>query len=513
VCTPFHLPVGVQLLIVYIKHKEFSKLLNEAKAARISCESLAKKKQMQKRVPVPIGKTANASKDYTGMKRDVSRIFTVHEEEGESEQIVTPPKNGFAIDASPVSSQKKLDQFTSSSQCTTPMKDVNLSRVLLERALSICRVSESDENHVAGANPGKVETGFVPDVVKDAIKTETSDIPLAKKHPSFLLNYSDAKLQKSQSTIDVRQRTNLSSSKIPLRAYSFGLPKLSRGLLAEEADKQSVSTTPSAKHYYNTITDPLHPLFRCDGRPISRSLFDKQLADHYKLLEKEKDASAASANESNVESLEIKSVPQPLPTEPDSHKSDSSNPRLKTRSKTPTSLQLDEKPRRDAPSKQELYRRSLSLPLKNLTTETAPGIEDSRRKSTTFPAGPLESPSVRTRMIGSLPLTPLMAKLSSLAFEEGSGGFNSRDTTPSEFRDFGQDVKNSSIKIKSRIENNANADKTDLEKKADKAQERVSLYIFGQQSMALILLLEEEQSLDPDLIHSLVSLEIVLTCA
>jgi len=50
VSTPFHLPVGVQLLHVYVESKEFSKLQQNSAAARSAFNSVAARKVEQKKV-------------------------------------------------------------------------------------------------------------------------------------------------------------------------------------------------------------------------------------------------------------------------------------------------------------------------------------------------------------------------------------------------------------------------------------------------------------------------------
>jgi hypothetical protein len=50
VSAPFHLPVGVQLLHVYVDSKEFSKLQQNSAAARSAFNNVVAKKVEQKKV-------------------------------------------------------------------------------------------------------------------------------------------------------------------------------------------------------------------------------------------------------------------------------------------------------------------------------------------------------------------------------------------------------------------------------------------------------------------------------
>jgi hypothetical protein len=162
-----------------------------------------------------------------------------------------------------------------------------------------------------------------------------------------------------------------------------------------------------------------------------------------------------------------------------------------------------------APSKQEVYRRSLSLPLKTMITNDYAN-EDMRERSTSYTAGVLESPAVKTRSMG-LPVTPLMSKLSSLAIEEKTSGFCSRDTTPGEFRDlsFPGNSDTSSVPefTRRKVINGKREAELEQEEGTECAEAAINavLYLFGQQNMSLFLLLEEALGQDPQSIHCLVS--------
>lgn len=63
---------------------------------------------------------------------------------------------------------------------------------------------------------------------------------------------------------------------IHCRYYSFGLPV---------PTEEQCSPQQPRRCFYNTITDPCFPVFRQDGLPLSQSLFDEQLANHYRALD------------------------------------------------------------------------------------------------------------------------------------------------------------------------------------------------------------------------------------
>lgn len=46
------------------------------------------------------------------------------------------------------------------------------------------------------------------------------------------------------------------------------------------------------KPYYNTISDPLYPLFRNDGLPASHALYEARLSQQYRQFDKERQQSS-----------------------------------------------------------------------------------------------------------------------------------------------------------------------------------------------------------------------------
>uniref|UniRef100_A0A0V0G5T8 CCZ1/INTU/HSP4 first Longin domain-containing protein n=1 Tax=Triatoma dimidiata TaxID=72491 RepID=A0A0V0G5T8_TRIDM len=206
VITPFHLPVGVQLLNIYIESSEVEKLrleneellqiMNEVKLWRAENESQANNINKLAKPPKEIP-TAGCN-----MKRDTSRIFTVPEESGEID-----------ID------------------------------------------------------------NEVPDLVKDAVRARHL-ARIEAVAPSNFVIAEDPINKKSLTTEDLLITTN----NVPIRYFSLGLPKLD----SEWCD--SPVKVNCIRPYYNTICDPVYPLFKANGLPASHLLHQTRLTGHYENL-------------------------------------------------------------------------------------------------------------------------------------------------------------------------------------------------------------------------------------
>ncbi|CAG2059479.1 unnamed protein product, partial [Timema podura] len=515
ISTPFHTPVGVQLLTVYLDEKEFSKLSQDALKARLAIESIASKRFSYKKVlpgkfaqtPKEVlssmkrdtsriftvvlpGKFAQTPKEVlSSMKRDTSRIFTVVEEkEGESEH---PDKLPHVSENHTEASADREDKHLTSNDV-----DTNLSKVLHAKVVSICCGADeaSTENE---KKPNTLTTDFIEVGIE---KKKAEHLDKSGKNKSLLINREND--IHSLSLNDLHPSSKLTTNRVPMKYYSLGLPKLQQAMCSEDYDLSPVKKLPPGKHFYNTITDPLFPIFRCDGLPVSHALFDEYLERHYKLLDMERTPETSSSDVTfNGDAISIKKTNSKLEDDHSNTALDSQN-KCTGNTKTVTlSDTASEKPVISAVKSQEVYRRALSLPLKNMTSECNV-IEEGRKRC--YTVGELESPLMRNRPLGSLQLTPLMSKLSILSQEERTGSFRSRDTTPSEVRDTSfpavvEDYKHERRERKVRV----GKKKEDCSKIDDFSPKKVVLYVFGQQDMTLLLLLEEGSALEPELIHNL----------
>lgn len=437
----------------------------------------------------------------SGMKRDTSRIFTVPEE-GELDSLQYNDNSHYvpSVPLTAYSSPVKRKQESKTdrpkcvnpltpSVCSTPLKDIN--RVLHGNAMLICNTNE-DTNNEAEEEKKEIKTNVddIPDVVKEALRYKRLN-KLRNVTPKEKLVKRKEFNKRSLSMHDLGS-SNLYSNRISVRTYGLGLPQLKQNISPETSpQKQSLH-----KRQFHTITDPYYPIFRCDGLPVSQSLYNQYISSHYEELKDDRnntinrnDFLTSLANDCNM-----KNVTNSCDTMISDNLEKSSNSR---------DIKIDSK------VKQETYRRSMSLPLKPLNITD----NDDRRKSASECGNVYEF--LQKKKLDGLQLTPLMSKLSLLA-DERTSGFCSRETTPSEFRDLSgfSTATNQIIKQKLEAVNKETGSdgEDELEEdwvttsKDEVSFEKTELFLCGHHNMVLVLLMENGTANNPDLIHSLVSI-------
>lgn len=255
-----------------------------------------------------------------------------------------------------------------------------------------------------------------------------------------------------------------SNKNIFMRYYGLGLTNLNT------SDEMSCK-----QHLYNTITDPMFPVFRSDGLVISKPMYDLCLSKHCELY----------ANEITSELLNCDNLNSVTNTE-DWKSLDDFDSELKDSPKRTR----DWKEERISSSIGQMKgaKPSLSLPLKPLSTEGAGDFSFSRKN------------------VG-VQLTPLMSKLSLVAaMEDRSSGFCSRDTTPMmEYREFGVTPGDKSYSLLRRASLKRMESVEQAEVEEDGFQKNV-LFVCGQQDTVLALLLNESAGENEQLIRELVSI-------
>ncbi|CAB0039138.1 unnamed protein product [Trichogramma brassicae] len=533
------------------------------------------------------------------MKRDTSRIFTVPEDAEldathynmtqcipslhHAASYNSPSKRKESTNSSssggsgtdPVTNGKpKYVHPLTPSVCSTPLKDVN--RVLHDFVVSICATSEENENpestttttttttttghsDKADGAEGKCSSDVddIPDVVKEALRqkrmnklrqTQPREQLMLQARERNVVSLSLTNLVEQQHHHDggtaTKSTRNMSSCPVVLRSYGIGMPKMNFDEDDDDDDDATAAPRSSTKkqrggrrRVYNTIADPFHLVFRSDGLPVSRALYDDYIASHYKELDRtacrsEFAATSSSAPPATTHIATAASFPNPKST--DASASAKSNVSEKDKS-AKSAAAFDAKK-----SRQESCKRSMSLPLKPLSSLTdqddAGGAGGNpRRKSacSSESSGVFElgGPPTSRRKLEGLQLTPLMSKLSLLA-DERTSGFCSRDTTPSEFRDLSSSyslVSSSAAQqaVRSRLEalhkeccsDNDDDDDVDEEEEEstdnntqeleesqqqqDAVYERAELFLCGYQNMVMFLLMEDGTGNDADLIHGL----------
>lgn len=558
--TTFHLPLGVQLLRVYVQRRHSFDLPEESS----SCSGSSKSHSNSYIAGADGATRKTAYKKIiasSGMKRDTSRIFTVPEE-GESGETTaqssleesrkpmprappptTLPLNSLILGNTAAGNMRKPSEFKidrpkyvnpplTPSVCSTPLKDVN--RVLHGTAVSICSANdELDDNRLREIpetdKVSEENLDDIPDVVKEALRCKrlnklrnpTSRDKIEKKpHRDMIWS------RKSSSLTDLEDTGDEATDFLPL-----GLRLAHRGISKANYSEDSPvdgKKLAGRKNLFNTITDPYYPVFRHDGSPVSQSLYDHYIASHYQQLVKEQSVSICPLN------LNSDKVANGNPVSSSFNIKMTSSSRI-TSEKNPGNIEgfevVNEPPtkisnpsldvRLENKSRQENYRRSMSLPLKSLNAPAdGDGNENDRRKSTSECAFDLPSQQQKKKKLEGLQLTPLMSKLSLLAGDERTSGFCSRDTTPSEFCDFStlssrvtRNKSESAGRGRSAADEDSaseddvfwlSGDSTTKDTAAF-ALEKTELFICGHNNMVLFLLMEDGTGNNPDLIHNLVS--------
>lgn len=435
------------------------------------------------------------------MKRDTSRIFTVPEEtELDSSQyndnnhyIPSVPLTAYN---SPVKRKQeskpdrpKCTNPLTPSVCSTPLKDVN--RVLHGNVMLICNTNEDANIETAEEREEiKANVDDIPDVVKEALRCKRLN-KLRNVPPKKKVIKRKEFTKKSLSMHDLELSVNVYSNRISVRPYGLGLPSLKQGVSPETSPQKKLA----CKKQYHTITDPCYPVFRCDGLPVSMSLYEQYISSHYEELTDDTDN---TVNRNDF----LASLSNRCHVNNETNNCDTTSKGNLEKLNSCREIKLDNK------AKQETYRRSMSLPLKPLNISD----NDDRQKSASECGNTYDF--LQKKKLDGLQLTPLMSKLSLLA-DERTSGFCSRETTPSEFRDLSGFSTATNQMIKQKLEavnkETGSDGEDELEEdwvttsKDEICLEASELFLCGHQNMVLVLLMESGTANNPDLIHTLVS--------
>ncbi|KAF4519765.1 hypothetical protein B566_EDAN010359 [Ephemera danica] len=470
--TPYEMPLGSRLLRVFLEKTEFHNLNLAAIACRDAFLNITQSR------PDKGGRQFGSM-----MKKDVSRIFTVMEEKEPFDDFDGGTVSPVTAPTPPLPFHMRKSSIPLEGRFTPPLTarmslpagavtPGTLGKILHDKRLSICTQNEDEEDTREQEEPEP--SLFKHSPVQEEKKLE--DKPAVPPNFPLQSTFQPSK-QQSRSLEDLRPTvTNRGyCGPLPIRGYSFGLPKLNQD---DFSPKEKIEPkTGGLQRLFNTITDPSFPVFRGDGLPVSQELFNKYLEQHYCEL--------------NAEGRAQKIKPK----SPEKIVSSSVIPKKLER---PVSL-LPEVSKESGSGRQELYRRSLSLPLKSIVVNGGEDEDEvdvlNRRKSFVPEHGRLQE----------MEMTPLSSILS---FSERTGtpgevpGFpraattpGARVTTPAEFRSF---------LAESRKKELANGDS--LLEDTGKNQEDMSkavLYVHGYQGMTLVLVLEHQEEADWDLTETL----------
>lgn len=357
----------------------------------------------------------------SGMKRDKSLLFTAVPEEDHNmisppnreENTITGKDKPSMPDVVPFTNkprprptklslsfktQQSLDEETKendkvftgqTSVCSTPMVEY---KRLHGNMLSICQNPEPQPLD---------KTDTEPDVLKN-IENSSKVIENEKRDNRIVLDMNciadhyinkPEPMRKLASVTDLQDTfkglTNRATSKFKLKRSEIGICDD----LTPSPDRELQKS-----HSTMTINDPLFPVFRNDGVAISESLFNQYLEQHYTKMKQD-------ATQENMFTYNMKLCDQEKFEDFDSEMS-------KSPQRTPKKV---------AKNKDQSKRKSLTLPLKSLNENS-----DTQTEETT---------GFKKKLSG-VQLTPLMEKLSHLAFSDKSSGYSSRVMTPLELREF-----------------------------------------------------------------------------
>lgn len=442
----YQLPLGIQLLKVYINEDEYEELLEDADRCR-NITQVFKNRSYSKKTP------ATKETVISAMKRDQSLIFTTVPEE--DNEIQSPVKiEHVVVQPKPLSRPKFLNLRNKTtdlssepkpkaapvtplrgqtSVCSTPIAELN--KVLHQRALSICVDPQEEKSDVSKADS--------LNSVLSAI-SENSDHSVANKET----------IVRSAPYVKVALNAQLKAHK--------SLWDLKRA----ETDELAVTRKRSS-----SVSDATFPLTCTNGAQISRFLYNVYVKEQVSSLhagvgvgvdvevESENRASETNTEEwKSVENLDSDLLPV------------GASSRVKFSAEK---------------ASQQSQKRALTLPLKSFTSDA-----DSSLNSPSGFRNPCKN-------FGGVQLTPLMSKLSLLAAtEERSSGFCSVVTTPSEYKDYVKGAFSSK---------NASAKGFDDGKFAiDCKLRKAGLFVCGQQDMVVILVMEEDGCFDKAVVNKLV---------
>ncbi|XP_032667504.1 uncharacterized protein LOC116842414 isoform X2 [Odontomachus brunneus] len=482
VSTQFHLPVGVQLLQVYIERKQFEKLMQDANNERYyhSYLDTAMKKIPQRKNTVPqkgsSTKEPPVSGASSGMKRDTSRIFTVLEEGEEGEPTnfnddtatlqYVPLVPATIQDSSPPIRRKQQEtkqqeraikatipataSSLTPSVCATPLKDVN--RVLHDMAMLICSAPEEVENGEeknesdrGNGNECKTSTSSsnnhddddIPDVVKEALRCKRLNKLRNATSKERLMKRKDLD-RRSASLPDLTSvdPCSGSSSRICLPELSKTLSKFDQVSPDFKSDSfhRKSHTNESDKRHSRTITDPCFPVFRYDGLPVSQSLYEQYVTARYDCELRDDDGDSGVYMHRKDKLFEEQlwgKLPNDLTNAKSSLTDDGSTTTDAGKVCTPEdgcAYGLNRNQQQQQQQSHNSNRRSMRLPLKpiNLTNEEDHWGTCSGSKSCNLTY-------LRKDGLDGLQLTPLISKLSVLAHEQRCWGPRDNNT-PSESR-------------------------------------------------------------------------------
>lgn len=467
VSVNFHVPIGVQLIIVFIPIKDYRKLTNDADRA---------KTVMNQNVPINSIIPFQLKKK---LKRDKSLIFT------------NIPEEGFP-------DEEEFGQFKSLSTIKTvaarpnhlPLRcKNNTTKDLTESGFSSITFDESDsfpqfigrtsvcstpitENKILHGMVLPICVNHNNEPFQQATNQFDSRKPIEDTNLSnYVINPFKEEIHRNSLT-DLHESIKNFSRRLVMRTFSLNSMKINFNYNNSDADE--IEIVDFENKTYRTITDPTYPVFNCKGAPISKCLFQEYLDSYISSLNtidsnNDNDKAINSTFDQFDSEINLSPVQHQQPVEP---------------------IEIDSKA-----ILQVGQRNALSLPLKPLTLDQeGSSLRSAKQNIIGLPS---------RKKSNGMQLTPLMTKLSILAMhEEGSSGCASWDTTPG--IEFATPIDGAAkfIRRKSSVKFDELIGGTDTEE-----MQKCELFICSQQSITMILLMEENSCEKQELIQAMVKNE------
>lgn len=545
----FHVPVGCQLITVFIPKKEYEKLHESSERIQHSSgQSFSNGSNNPPVFPFQFKKK---------LKRDKSIVFTNIPEEGTSSMndkcsagderqggrpllekqsstgSVRPnhlplriknisskdiPESGFSSSIT-FDERDSYPQFIGrTSVCSTPMTE---NKVLQGNILPICvdpaALLPSDEQ-----NKCKEAKNNQDKTPERECKINGSKYELPEKSfENYVTNPFNDRARRN-SFVDIKDTMKKMSRHLSIRPISMGCAKFlnesdylsdngSRALYKFSENCANISShimdydadlidDVEARILYRTIADPTYPVFNVFGEPISKFLFEEFSNERNDRIE----PSTSGTSKSIIEQPSCSAI----------------EPVKETISQPESTQQSIVKPAPSAgtSAKNNVNRKSLSLPIKSLDlsidNEKKDANADANEINECVPVNNthsiLDKPEQRKKLAG-IQLTPLITKLSILAMnDERSSGFSSWDTTPGVELATPLDStklfrRRSSVKLEDvdLVDGNTVRNLTEMD---ENDMKRVELFICGQNNMTVLLLMEEGSAVKQELVQAMVSL-------
>lgn len=430
----FHIPMGSQIVKVYIKTSEINQLQRQIRKVSDST-SLS----LQNSQPLPFSIKKKTKESGSMLKRDKSLLFSNIPEEEALVEIPSPEKS---------------KNITRPNHLPLKFKTVQSKELPESGIASIISFDESDS---FAEFIGRTSVCATP-------MTENKILNISGPMPSIFASAqaSDATLPEP-SKIEEKSSRHLEQIFINFANNPFKdvFWKKSWGDITNVSDGEIDEG--KASQVYNTIADPVFPIFNQRKQPLSKSLFD----DYQNLfITNENFFKPPAVVENKTEKL-----PEPDPVIMRKHSENKNSPSRVLRNQK---------------------KKMMRLPIKSFSLEIDSGKPSTSSASVASNNTTIfDLPAAKTKKyMGGLQLTPLMTKLTLLAMSENdnfSSGFSNFDLpTPNNYDTPVDNLFNRLSKVEE--EKHEESD----EAVDTKEMKRVDLFVCGQQNMTLMVIADED---------------------